>query len=197
MSQNATIEDFNNGTYAVTATFAGNGSQYLSVYLPAPALTGEDPHMAHIAGSPFEIYVVAVPECNAEHLVAAVAPCGGDSAHAITFAWSAPGVCRGGMDLPPPQSEECDGVPHRSTLGAGLAAYAAMVMAGGTAAAAFAVRYQRTWVVRASHLGFCAALAGGCVALAAATVVNLGLPSEGKRGSLAGVYLQIASSSLS
>jgi hypothetical protein len=114
-SSSASVTDFGNGSYSVTASFYGSGSQYLAVYIPsattsatATATTSADMSRnsssavavaavttaavatasASLLGSPFEVYVLQPNECGMDDVVQTVSECSWSGVQFYNFNWT-------------------------------------------------------------------------------------------------------------
>jgi hypothetical protein len=116
-SSSASVADFGNGSYSVTASFYGSGSQYLAVYIPsatsttsatATAITSADTSRnsssavaaaavttaavatasSSLLGSPFEVYVLQPNECGMDDVVQTVSDCSWTGVQFYNFNWT-------------------------------------------------------------------------------------------------------------
>jgi hypothetical protein len=116
-SSSASVTDFGNGSYSVTASFYGSGSQYLAVYIPsatsttsatATAITSADTSRnsssavaaaavttaavatasSSLLGSPFEVYVLQPNECGMDDVVQTVSECSWSGVQFYNFNWT-------------------------------------------------------------------------------------------------------------
>jgi hypothetical protein len=115
-SSSASVTDFGNGSYSVTASFYGSGSQYLAVYIPsatgttsATAATSARVTVGNssavttasvdttaavatasssLLGSPFEVYVLQPNECGMDDVVQTVSECSWSGVQLYNFNWT-------------------------------------------------------------------------------------------------------------
>ncbi|KAH9103315.1 hypothetical protein LEN26_015323 [Aphanomyces euteiches] len=98
------------------------------------------------------------PTCDPTFYNYTVSSCGSDSMRTITYAWlltngsnATSSECIGGVKLPPNERISCDYVPIDSEIYTGVAAFAAIVMAGIVVLTALVVRHREDPVLKRSQ----------------------------------------------
>jgi hypothetical protein len=144
VTSSASVTDFGNGSYSVSASFYGSGSQYLAVYIPSATATSATATSADKAsdsssvvtvtavtvtavatasssllGSPFEVYILQPDECGMDDVTQTVTECSWSGVQQYSFNWTQglgpdEGGCRDGIDLPADEVWPCTVVPAAS-----------------------------------------------------------------------------------
>jgi hypothetical protein len=114
VTSSASVTDFGNGSYSVSASLHGSGSQYLAVYIQSATTTSATAAAsadkasdsssvvtiaavtttavatasASLLGSPFEVYVLLLDECGMDDVTQTVTECSWSGVQQYSFNWT-------------------------------------------------------------------------------------------------------------